>query len=164
MTQQSKILIPLAIIGLFFFSIGFALGINSYLMPVLKDSLQISGATATLLLAATFVPFLLFGIPATVMYPGHRLQAYHGIVISYFRPCLLFVHPCCQPRLANMVSHSQFRKRRSQYYTPGFCQSLRYHPRPNGLCRQAYVLHGYMQQVGLAGNHIVYHPGHWQRH
>lgn len=66
MTQQSKILIPLAIIGLFFFSIGFALGINSYLMPVLKDSLQISGATATLLLAATFVPFLLFGIPATV--------------------------------------------------------------------------------------------------
>ena len=66
MTQQSKILIPLAIIGLFFFSIGFALGINSYLMPVLKDSLQICGATATLLLAATFVPFLLFGIPATV--------------------------------------------------------------------------------------------------
>lgn len=66
MTQQSKILTPLAIIGLFFFSIGFALGINSYLMPVLKDSLQISGATATLLLAATFVPFLLFGIPATV--------------------------------------------------------------------------------------------------
>lgn len=66
MTQQSKILTPLAIIGLFFFSIGFALGINSYLMPVLKDSLQICGATATLLLAATFVPFLLFGIPATV--------------------------------------------------------------------------------------------------
>ncbi len=40
MTQQSKILIPLAIIGLFFFSIGFALGINSYLMPVLKDSFR----------------------------------------------------------------------------------------------------------------------------
>lgn len=65
MNQQNKTLLPLAIVGLFFFSIGFALGINSYLMPVLKESMQISGSTSTLLLAATFVPFLLFGIPAT---------------------------------------------------------------------------------------------------
>lgn len=65
MNQQNKTLLPLAIIGLFFFSIGFALGINSYLMPVLQGSLHISGSASTLLLAATFVPFLLFGIPAT---------------------------------------------------------------------------------------------------
>ena len=55
----------MAIIGLFFFSIGFALGINSYLMPVLKNAMHISGAASSLLLAATFIPFLLFGIPAT---------------------------------------------------------------------------------------------------
>lgn len=65
MNPQNKTLFPLAIIGLFFFSIGFALGINSYLMPVLQGSLHISGSASTLLLAATFVPFLLFGIPAT---------------------------------------------------------------------------------------------------
>lgn len=65
MNQQNKTLLPLAIIGLFFFSIGFALGINSYLMPVLKGAMNISGSAATLLLAATFVPFLLFGYPAT---------------------------------------------------------------------------------------------------
>ncbi len=65
MTQKNNYLFPLAIIGLFFFSIGFALGINSYLMPVLKNAMHISGAASSLLLAATFIPFLLFGIPAT---------------------------------------------------------------------------------------------------
>ena len=65
MTQRNNYLFPLAIIGLFFFSIGFALGINSYLMPVLKNAMHISGAASSLLLAATFIPFLLFGIPAT---------------------------------------------------------------------------------------------------
>lgn len=65
MTQKNNYLFPLAIIGLFFFSLGFALGINSYLMPVLKNAMHISGAASSLLLAATFIPFLLFGIPAT---------------------------------------------------------------------------------------------------
>lgn len=65
MTQKNNYLFPLAIIGLFFFSIGFALGINSYLMPVLKNAMHISGSASSLLLAATFIPFLLFGIPAT---------------------------------------------------------------------------------------------------
>ena len=65
MKQKNNYLFPLAIIGLFFFSIGFALGINSYLMPVLEKSMHISGAASSLLLAATFIPFLLFGIPAT---------------------------------------------------------------------------------------------------
>lgn len=65
MTQKNNYLFPLAIIALFFFSIGFALGINSYLMPVLKNAMHISGAASSLLLAATFIPFLLFGIPAT---------------------------------------------------------------------------------------------------
>lgn len=42
MKQKTNYLFPLAIIGLFFFSIGFALGINSYLMPVLEKSMHIS--------------------------------------------------------------------------------------------------------------------------
>lgn len=65
MTRKQNYLLPLAIIGVFFFSLGFALGINSYLMPVLKNAMHISGASSSLLLAATFVPFLIFGIPAT---------------------------------------------------------------------------------------------------
>ena len=55
---------PLAFIGVMFFSLGFALGINSLLVPVLQQSLNISNAESYLIIAATFVPFLVFGYPA----------------------------------------------------------------------------------------------------
>lgn len=73
--KERKFLLPLAVIGLFFFSLGFALGINSFLMPVLRNSMHMSGADSSLLLAATFIPFLLFGIPATacIRRIGYRL-------------------------------------------------------------------------------------------
>ena len=64
MTSNNKTLIPLAFIGIMFFAIGFALGINSLLVPVLQSSLNISNAASYLIIAATFIPFLLFGYPA----------------------------------------------------------------------------------------------------
>ncbi len=64
-TTQKNFALPLAFIGVMFFAIGFALGINSFLMPVLQNSMSMSAADSNLLLAATFVPFLIFGIPAT---------------------------------------------------------------------------------------------------
>lgn len=65
MEKQKSFVVPLAIVALFFFAIGFALGINSFLMPVLKGAMSMTPVQVNLLLAATFVPFLLFGIPAT---------------------------------------------------------------------------------------------------
>jgi len=45
MTKNTKsFALPLAFIGVMFFSLGFALGINSVLVPVLKGSLEISSA------------------------------------------------------------------------------------------------------------------------
>ena len=35
MTRNNNYLLPLAFIGLMFFTVGFALGINSYLVPLL---------------------------------------------------------------------------------------------------------------------------------
>ncbi|MGL4851740.1 MAG: MFS transporter [Phocaeicola sp.] len=64
-TTPKNFMVPLAFVGMMFFAIGFALGINAFLMPVLEKSMQMSAAQSNLLLAATFVPFLLFGIPAT---------------------------------------------------------------------------------------------------
>lgn len=64
MTSNNKTIIPLAFIGIMFFAIGFALGINSLLVPVLQSSLKISNAASYLIIAATFIPFLLFGYPA----------------------------------------------------------------------------------------------------
>lgn len=57
--------LPLAFVGIVFFSLGFALGINSFLIPVLKESLSLSSGVAYLLLAATFIPFIIFGYPAS---------------------------------------------------------------------------------------------------
>lgn len=67
MTQQSNknYAVPLAFVGLMFFTLGFALGINSFLIPVLQGSLNLSSGVAYLLLAATFIPFILFGYPAS---------------------------------------------------------------------------------------------------
>ena len=64
--NQNKTGIALAICGLFFFAIGFALGIHGFLTPVLKGALDITPVVANLLIAFNFVPFLLFGYPATV--------------------------------------------------------------------------------------------------
>lgn len=64
MSQPKNYLIPLTFIGIMFFSLGFALGINSLLVPVLQGSLGISNAASYLIIAATFIPFLVFGYPA----------------------------------------------------------------------------------------------------
>ena len=54
MKQESSknFVVPLAFVGLMFFTLGFALGINSFLIPVLKGSLNLSSGVAYLLLAA----------------------------------------------------------------------------------------------------------------
>lgn len=66
MTKNTKsFALPLAFVGIMFFAIGFALGINSFLIPVLKDTLSLPSGVAYLLLAATFVPFIIFGYPAS---------------------------------------------------------------------------------------------------
>ena len=50
-----------------FFSIGFALGINSYLIPLLNQALDISSSESYLVLAATFSAFIVFGYPASLV-------------------------------------------------------------------------------------------------
>lgn len=65
--QIKGYIFPLMIVGLMFFAIGFALGINSYLIPLLKQSLNISSGESYMVLAATFSAFLIFGYPASLV-------------------------------------------------------------------------------------------------
>ncbi len=65
MQKNANFAVALAFIGVMFFAIGFALGINGALVPVLGGSLDVSGFLAYTITAATFLPFLIFGIPAT---------------------------------------------------------------------------------------------------
>ncbi|QGY48152.1 glucose/galactose MFS transporter [Maribellus comscasis] len=50
-----------------FFAIGFALGINSYLVPLLNKALHISSGQSYLVIAATFSAFLIFSYPASML-------------------------------------------------------------------------------------------------
>lgn len=65
MTQKKNFIIPLVFVGMMFFAIGFALGINSFLIPVLKGTLGVSSGESYLILAATFSTFIIFGYPAS---------------------------------------------------------------------------------------------------
>lgn len=65
--QSKNFVIPLIIVGVMFFAIGFALGINSYIIPLLNKALDISSAESYLVIAATFSAFLIFGYPASLV-------------------------------------------------------------------------------------------------
>lgn len=64
---MKKFILPLSFIGLFFFAIGFAFGINGFLTPVLKGSMDVPPFAANLLIVFNFLPFLLFSIPAATL-------------------------------------------------------------------------------------------------
>ncbi len=66
-TGNKNFISPLIIVGIMFFAIGFALGINSYLIPLLKGTLNLSSAQSYLVLAATFGAFAIFGYPASLV-------------------------------------------------------------------------------------------------
>lgn len=65
--RTNSYLIPLIYIGAMFFTVGFTLGINSYLIPLLQTALKISSGYSYLVLAANFSAFLAFSYPATLV-------------------------------------------------------------------------------------------------
>ena len=81
-SRRNNYVIPIIIIGVMFFVIGFALGINGYLIPFLKKALDLSSAESYLVLAATFSAFVVFGYPSGVIISkiGYR----RGMMVSFF--------------------------------------------------------------------------------
>ncbi len=63
--KGNRQLVPLAFIGMMFFTVGFAMGINSYLVPLLQSTLDVSSGESYLIIAATFTAFLVFSYPAS---------------------------------------------------------------------------------------------------
>ena len=59
MKENKNYMLPLAILGLMFFSGGFAASVNGILIPILNQSLKLSSAGAYALNAAIFITFLL---------------------------------------------------------------------------------------------------------
>ena len=65
MTQiKNKFLFPLIITGIAFFVIGFGVGINGIMVPILEGTFSLSKGMSYLVLTATFSAFLIFGGPS----------------------------------------------------------------------------------------------------
>jgi fucose permease len=85
-----------------FFAVGFALGLNGYLIPLLQGSLNVSGAASYLIVFVTFSAFLIFGYPAgsiikKIGYKKTMALAFLIFTIAF----LLFVWPA-KIAVANM--------------------------------------------------------------
>ncbi|MDD3723578.1 MAG: glucose/galactose MFS transporter [Lutibacter sp.] len=72
----------LSYIGMLFFLIGFALGINGLLIPYLQKAFTLSSSSSYLVLTATFGAFVLFGYPSGILikYVGYK----KGMIVSFF--------------------------------------------------------------------------------
>lgn len=73
---------PLFIVGIMAFSIGFAFGINSYLVPLLNNALRITSGQSYLVIGATFSAFLIFSYPASRVI--HRIGYKNTMALSFF--------------------------------------------------------------------------------
>ena len=83
--KQSKAgsyLLPLAIVSVLFFVIGFGIGISGFLTPFLQDAFQLSTSQSYLVTAAIFSAFVIFGAPAgsIIKKVGYK----KGMVIAFF--------------------------------------------------------------------------------
>ena len=87
--NKTNFAVPLAFVGMMFFAIGFALGINSFLIPVLKGALSLPSGVAYLLLAATSFPD--FRLPGFCHDCQNRLQKNNGTLVFDFCRCFYFI-------------------------------------------------------------------------
>ena len=87
MTQakQKSFGLAIAFIGLMFFAIGFAFGINGFLAGPLNALYGINKSLGYLVLGLSFLPFLLFAMPATATIKKNRLPKNNGSVVCFLR-------------------------------------------------------------------------------
>ncbi len=80
--KKSNYIIPLAIISILFFVIGFGVGISGFLTPFLQDAFDLSTSQSYLVTAAIFSAFVVFGAPAgwIIKKVGYK----YGMVIAFF--------------------------------------------------------------------------------
>ena len=62
--NNNKFFFPLVIIGIAFFVIGFGVGINGIMVPILEGVFNLSKGMSYMVLTATFSAFLIFGGPS----------------------------------------------------------------------------------------------------
>jgi len=90
MTANKKTLIvPLIIIGSMFAVLGFALGINAFFVPFVKQAFNISITMSYLVMTATFLSFVVFGVPSGAIikkfgYKGGMIMAFMLMALGFY--------------------------------------------------------------------------------
>jgi MFS transporter, FHS family, L-fucose permease len=90
MTDNKKTLVvPLMLIGSMFAVLGFALGINAFFVPFVKEAFHISITMSYLVMTATFISFVVFGFPSGAIlkkfgYKGGMIIAFLIMAIGFY--------------------------------------------------------------------------------
>ena len=91
--KTSNYILPLIIIAFAFFIIGFGVGINGIMVPILEGTFSLGKGMSYLVLAATFSTFLIFGAPAgwTVKKIGYKRSLITALFIMSLGMLLFIV-------------------------------------------------------------------------
>ena len=82
MTNNKKTLIvPMVLIGSMFAVLGFALGINAFFVPFVKEAFHISITMSYLVMTATFLSFVVFGLPSGAIIKKFGYKG--GMIIAF---------------------------------------------------------------------------------
>jgi MFS transporter, FHS family, L-fucose permease len=82
MTDSKKTLIvPMMLIGSMFAVLGFALGINAFFVPFVKQAFNISITMSYLVMTATFLSFVVFGVPSGAIIKKFGYKG--GMIIAF---------------------------------------------------------------------------------
>jgi FHS family L-fucose permease-like MFS transporter len=81
-TRKSGTVIPLMLVGVMFFVIGFGVGISGFLIPALKSAFSLTTGQSYLVTAAIFSAFVIFGRPTgwVIKKIGYR----RSMVLAFF--------------------------------------------------------------------------------
>lgn len=81
--NKNTLVIPLLIVGVLFFVIGFGVGISGFLTPFLKNALHLTVTQSYLVTAAIFSAFVVFGTPAgwVIKKIGYKLSIVFSLLI-----------------------------------------------------------------------------------
>lgn len=101
MAGDRKYVIPLCFIGMMFFTVGFATGINGYFVPFLENNLHLTSSQSYLVIAATFIAFLVFSFPASTIIG--RIGYKKTMALSFFLFALAFALFIPAARLASFA-------------------------------------------------------------
>ena len=89
MKTKKNLVVPMLLIGSMFAVLGFALGINAFFVPFVKEAFNISITMSYLVMTATFLSFVVFGLPSGAIikkfgYKGGMIIAFLIMALGFY--------------------------------------------------------------------------------